>query len=569
MTALPPSQFPARVSKARHDLNNSIGHVLGFAEMLVEEAQEPGQGKLLRDLELVFQTARHLAAQTSEALAARRVAAGHRDFREFHESVCKLSGQIITASGRASKNSRKLKDDVFRDDLARIAAAARKAMEIATGLLTIPANEAATERHAPQGKAGEAGEADRAGGVGGVGGVGRAALLRRLPVTRDSRTSEYDGAASPLPPFGVPAGVAGYSQDRPKLELQASGSTLLVVDDLEENRELLNRRLSRLGYSVQLADNGEAALQFVAANPVDLILLDILMPGVNGIEVLRRLKSNPATQHIPVVMLSSSDQIDTVVRCIELGADDFLPKPFNAVLLMARIQSSLSKKRLRDQEVEFLKQLQAEQEISERLLLNILPKPVAERLKRGEKVIADSFPEVTVLFSDFVGFTKLSATITAAELVGRLNEIFSAFDQLCDQHGLEKIKMIGDAYMVVGGLPVPRADHAAAIARLALAMQAELARFSATLATPLRMRIGIHTGPVVAGVIGTKKFAYDLWGDTVNLASRMESHAPTGGILVTAATYKLLRGQFRFRAGRATAIKGKGRVTTHLLIGEN
>ena len=152
--------------------------------------------------------------------------------------------------------------------------------------------------------------------------------------------------------------------------------------------------------------------------------------------------------------------------------------------------------------------------------------------------------------------------------MGRLNEIFSAFDQLCEQHGLEKIKMIGDAYMVVGGLPTPRPDHAAAVARLALAMQAELARLSTGGANPLGMRIGIHTGPVVAGVIGTKKFAYDLWGDTVNLASRMESHAPPGGILVTAATHKLLRGQFRFRAGSATTIKGKGRVVTHLLLGE-
>ena len=537
MTALPPSQFPARVSKVRHDLNNTLGHILGFAEMLVEEAQEAGQKKLLPDLELVFRTAQTLVEQTRESLNTARVAAGRRDFREFHESVRELSGQIITAAGRVSKKSGALKDDVFRSDLARITAAAQKTTEITAGLLMIPANEAVSLR-TPHPAIGHP--------------------LRELP------------------PFGVPAlagpaSVAGHSWNRLKPELQTprSGGIILVVDDLEENRELLNRRLSRLGYSVQLAENGEAALQFIAANPVDLVLLDILMPGVDGIEVLRRLKADAATQHLPVVMLSSSGQVDTVVRCIELGADDFLPKPFNAVLLMARIESSLSKKRLHDQEIAFVQQLQAEQELSERLLLNILPKPIAERLKRGEKIIADNFPGVTVLFSDFVGFTKLSASISAVELVGCLNEIFSAFDLLCEQHGLEKIKMIGDAYMVVGGLPVPRADHAAAIARLALAMQAELARFSATLATPLRMRIGIHTGPVVAGVIGTKKFAYDLWGDTVNLASRMESHAPTGGILVTAATYKLLRGQFRFRAGRAITVKGKGRVTTHLLIGEN
>ncbi len=529
MIAAPPAEFTARVGKARHDLNNTLGHVLGFAEMLLEEAHEPGQEKLRPDLELIFLTAKKLVAQISEALDARRVAAGPGDFREFHAAVREQSKQIITAAERVAKASRPLKDDVFRSDLARIAAAARKAMEITPGLLTISAHEAVPPP------------------------TPHPAFGHPLPI----RWGEGRGE-------GLPGGPAASL-----LPARLSGGTILVVDDLEENRELLSRRLSRLGYAVHLADTGDAALKFVATTSVDLILLDIVMPGVDGIEVLGRLKTNPATQHIPVVMLSSSDQIDNVVRCIQLGADDFLPKPFNAVLLMARIESSLSKKRLGDQEKAFLQQLQAEQELSERLLLNILPKPIAERLKRGEKIIADSFPEVTVLFSDFVGFTNLAATITAAELVGRLNEIFSAFDHLCDQHGLEKIKMIGDAYMVVGGLPVPRADHAAAIARLALAMQAELARFSATLATPLHMRIGIHTGPVVAGVIGTKKFAYDLWGDTVNLASRMESHAPTGGILVTAATHKLLRSQFRFGTGRVMTIKGKGRVTTHRLLGEN
>jgi len=297
-------------------------------------------------------------------------------------------------------------------------------------------------------------------------------------------------------------------------------------------------------------------------------LLDILMPGLDGLEVLRRLKSNPTTQHIPVVMLSSADQIDTVVRCITLGADDFLPKPFNATLLMARIESSLSKKRLRDQEAAFLKRLQTEQEISERLLLNILPKPIAERLKQGETIIADNFPEVTVLFSDFVGFTKLSTGISPKNLVGRLNEIFSAFDELCDRHGLEKIKMIGDAFMAVAGLPTPHSDHVEAAASMALSMQREVDRSNAHHTEPFRMRIGLNTGPVVAGVIGTKKFAYDLWGDTVNLASRMETHAPADGILVTAAIYERLRETHNFKPGRVIRVKGKGEVLTYILLGK-
>jgi len=172
-----------------------------------------------------------------------------------------------------------------------------------------------------------------------------------------------------------------------------------------------------------------------------------------------------------------------------------------------------------------------------------------------------------VLFSDFVGFTKIAAGIPPKELVGRLNEIFSAFDDLCERHGLEKIKMIGDAYMAVGGLPTPREDHARAAADLALAMQTEAARLAAGYEQPFRMRIGLNTGPVVAGVIGARKFAYDLWGDTVNLASRMESHAPSGGILVAATTYQLLRGQYSFQPSRVIRVKGKGEVLSYQLLG--
>jgi class 3 adenylate cyclase len=183
--------------------------------------------------------------------------------------------------------------------------------------------------------------------------------------------------------------------------------------------------------------------------------------------------------------------------------------------------------------------LLAEEERSERLLLNVLPAPIAERLKQGEGVIADAFPEVTVLFADLVDFTRRSQQVSPAQVVATLNELFSAFDRLAQRHGLEKIKTIGDAYMVAGGLPNPRPDHAQAVAEMALAMQEEVAGRADPSGQPLQVRIGIDTGPVEAGVIGTSKFSYDLWGDTVNTASRMESHgspaasrsprAPTSG----------------------------------------
>jgi adenylate cyclase len=224
--------------------------------------------------------------------------------------------------------------------------------------------------------------------------------------------------------------------------------------------------------------------------------------------------------------------------------------------------------RLTRAEFHALQKLEAEQERSERLLLNILPQTIAERLKHKPQIIADSFPAVTVLFADIVSFTKFAERMPAPEVVALLNQIFSMFDQLAEQHGLEKIKTIGDAYMVVAGLPQPRDDHAQAIAEMSLHMQQALAQFNQQTGQSLNIRIGIHTGPVVAGVIGLKKFAYDLWGDTVNTASRMESHGVPGCIQVTEATYECLKEQYQFEKRGLIPVKGKGQMMTYLLIGK-
>ncbi len=212
--------------------------------------------------------------------------------------------------------------------------------------------------------------------------------------------------------------------------------------------------------------------------------------------------------------------------------------------------------------------LRAEQEKSERLLLNILPEPIAQQLKEGRSNIANGFAEATILFADLVNFTQLSARKSPTQLVELLNEIFSAFDRLTEQHGLEKIKTIGDAYMVVGGLPIPRHDHAQAVAEMALDMQRTVARLSREQGETFKIRIGINTGPVVAGVIGTKKFIYDLWGDAVNTASRMESHGIAGAIQVTESTRERLQDCYLFEERGAIQVKGKGEMTTYFLLGK-
>jgi class 3 adenylate cyclase len=213
--------------------------------------------------------------------------------------------------------------------------------------------------------------------------------------------------------------------------------------------------------------------------------------------------------------------------------------------------------------------LDLERQRSERLLLNVLPAPIAARLKQHQDVIADAFPDVTVLFADLVDFTQRSQRSTPAQIVQVLDELFSAFDQLARRHGLEKIKTIGDAYMVAGGLPNPRPDHAQAVAEMALAVREEVARHLDPSGQPLQVRIGIDTGPVVAGVIGRNKFIYDLWGDTVNTASRMESHGVPGCIQVTTSARQRLRDGYRFQRRGPIQVKGKGEMETWFLLGRN
>lgn len=211
--------------------------------------------------------------------------------------------------------------------------------------------------------------------------------------------------------------------------------------------------------------------------------------------------------------------------------------------------------------------LDREHRKTESLLLNILPRAIAERLKEKSEVIADSFDEVTILFADVVGFTPLSARLPPEELVRLLNRLFSGFDHLAEKHGLEKIKTIGDAYMVAAGIPTPRSDHAQAVARMALDMLEVIQTMDDGVRQGLSLRIGINSGPAVAGVIGIKKFSYDLWGDTVNTASRMESHGLPGSIQVSEATHRLLRDEFVFEERGPVEVKGKGRMNVYILKG--
>ncbi|MFQ5967586.1 MAG: adenylate/guanylate cyclase domain-containing protein [Acidimicrobiia bacterium] len=217
--------------------------------------------------------------------------------------------------------------------------------------------------------------------------------------------------------------------------------------------------------------------------------------------------------------------------------------------------------------VYFLGRLAAERERAESLLLNVLPESIAERLKRDPGVIADDYPACSVLFADLVGFTSHTQQVSAQELVEELNRIFSAFDGLADRHGVQKIKTLGDGYMAVAGVPIPRDDHLDVACQMALDMQKSMGRLAEDLHSDLRLRIGINTGPAVAGIIGTTRFSYDLWGDTVTTASRMESHGEAGQIQVTDAVFRAAKDRFHFAPVGTIDVKGKGPMETYTLSG--
>jgi adenylate cyclase len=351
---------------------------------------------------------------------------------------------------------------------------------------------------------------------------------------------------------------------------------ILIVDDLEANIRLLERLLLGAGYTaVTSTTDPRAVCELHLKNRYDLILLDLQMPGMDGFQVMEELKKIEMDGYLPVLVITA--QPGHKLRALEAGAKDFISKPFDLAEVSIRVYNMLEVRLLHLETKRLYEQVLAEQKLSERLLLNVLPHDIAERLKgRPEvtahsfnEIIADSFSDVTVLFADLVGFTDFSAVIGPEKLVALLNEIFTDFDGIADIRGLEKIKTIGDAYMAVAGIPVQTPDHVARAAHMALDMMDALDAFNKRNHYSLKMRIGINSGAVVAGVIGKHKFIYDLWGDTVNTASRMESQGIPMKIQLTDYSRQQLGGAFFLEQRGLIKIKGKGAMLTWFLYSRN
>lgn len=360
----------------------------------------------------------------------------------------------------------------------------------------------------------------------------------------------------------IPPLEKGFAHQAPKYK-----GSILVVDDNMMARDLLIRRITHYGFSAVPCGNPNEVLDKISIVDFDLVLVEIIMAGRSGFEVLKEIKKHKQYCDIPVIVISPLKEIDAIVRCLELGADDYLIKPFNSIIFKTRIAASIEKKILHDKEKAYLGQLQREKAKSENLLLNIVPSAVAVRLKRGETNIVEKFNQVTVVFVDIVDFSKLTELITPEELIVTLNLIFSVMDQLTDKYSLEKIKTIGDCYMAVCGAPIPNQNDAEMVADFSLAILDEIKVLNKVISRPIEIRVGIHSGPVVAGVIGKKKFVYDLWGGVVNIASRLQSEGLPGRIQVSESTYDLLKDQFLFEQRGTIEAKGIGKLKTYFLLG--
>jgi len=492
----------------KHELRTPLNHIIGYCEMLMEEAQEQGLEASLPDLERIHTAGRRLLAVINELFDPAKVAAYKTNPRLLDHEVRTPLNQII---GYAEMLQEEAGDrQTFAADLQKIHAAARQLLQrVVENFGSSTGQATGWTQTAPS---------------------GATTFVRREPATPKSRR-----------PAGASLGEAG---------------SLLVADDDAANREMLSRRLVRLGHRVAVAENGRDTLEKLHAGPFDLLLLDIQMPELNGYEVLEQIKADPQLRNLPVIVLSASSETDRIAHCIELGAEDYLPKPFDPVLLQARIGACLEKKRLRDREVSYLRQIEEQKQRSDELLHIILPHDVAEELKATNSVKPRRFENVGVLFCDLVGFTAYCDQHPPEEILLHLQQLIETFEQLTLRHRLEKIKTIGDSFMATAGLLAPMEKPALACVRCGLEM------IAAAQSAPQhwQVRVGVHAGPVIAGVVGHRKYQYDIWGDTVNMAARMEEAAAPGVICVNSDTWKTLAGHCQGQSQGLLQIKGKGEL---------
>ena len=511
----------ALISKARHNLKNPVNAILGFSEMLIEDCEDEGYDDLLIDLKKINSAGKEVLSIIEESFSDSNLNISGSNVAEIATkleiSIRTPLNTIVGYSELLREDTENIDIDTFNEDLDKIIISGQAISNEITQIISFDPTSSNIKQ-------------------------------------KDQSSDDIKSVLASIQPL-----------DKGGRKKVTKGS-ILVVDDNKNNTTLLKKRLEKLGNTVKVANDGIDAIKITENSQLDLILLDIIMPNMNGYEVLGFLKKDKRYHEIPVIMLSSMDDLTSIYRCIELGADDYVTKPFDKLVLEARISACIEKKQLRDKEKILLGEIRKEKEKSDNLLLNILPKDIANRLKSGEELIADKHNEVSILFADIVEFTPQSKNLNPKELVTILNTIFSKFDDLSTKYNIEKIKTIGDNYFAVSGLGSNVKNPALNIILMAKDMIKTIKRINKTIdSMELTIRIGVHTGTIVAGVIGKNKFAYDLWGATVNKASRMESTGIKNKIQISNETYNIIKKDIMISERREVDIKGIGSTDTYII----
>ncbi len=508
------------LSNMRHELRTPLNAIIGYSEMLMEDVEDPGQKDFIPDLQKIHSAGKEMLELVNEILNPSNMKTDQTEV-DWDILEAKLTYALRTPLNTVTgyiemlvENAEALGQENYISDLKKINTASKRFLAIIKDIVNFPKIEA---------------------------------KVKDTDLEASETSSMIKGVASTI--------RHSFEEDTPFFAVDRS--SMLVVDDNEMNRDLLSRHLERQGYMVTVAENGRQALKIMKTHTFDLILLDIIMPEMNGYQVLQQLKSQDTWRDIPVIMISALDEMDSVIRCIEMGADDYLIKPFNSVLLRARINSSLEKKRLHDLEKE-----------QKRLLKEAFGKYVAQEVRdyvlSGRIPLDGELKNVTVLFADLRNFTPLVDSTPPKEVVRILNDYFSEMAPAISRHRGSLLRYVGDEIFAVFGAPLPLKDHPLHAVETALEMRRLLVVVNENLEQqgygPLKHGVGIYSGPVVAANIGSpNRLSYDLVGDTVNLASRIQELTKTfdADILISATTRTGLGDNFEVEKLPSTTVKGK------------
>jgi class 3 adenylate cyclase len=508
---------PADLAQLRHELRTPLNHIIGYSEMLLEDAGSDDQAALAAELRRIHEDGRRLLALVTEFLSPAQEDTGTPDLASIRAALTPPLHRIIACTEKLSTQAGQASDKDLLPDIGRISSAAGRLLALIGHRATPPA-------------------------------AGSGATIPAIQATAGTENSSHPAA------------------DR---------GVILVVDDDQGNREMLARRLDREGHRTFVAADGPEALDLLKTRPVDLVLLDVMMPGMDGYEVLRRLKSDPALREVPVLMISALDEMDSVVRCIQLGAEDYLPKPFDPVLLRARIGACLEKKRLRDQEVRHLRELSEwnrtlEQRVQEQVaqverlgrLKRFFSPQLAELIVAGgaDDPLKSHRRQVTVVFLDLRGFTAFAETAEPEEVMTVLREYHAERGKLILEHEGTLERFTGDGMMIFFNDPVPVPNPAERAIRMAVAMRERVNDLTAgwrKRGYDLALGVGIAEGYATIGAIGFEgRWDYGAIGTVTNLAARLCGEAKGGQILVTSRVAGALEDLIVCEEVGALALKG-------------